>query len=246
MKKFFLMAGFLLFSPFALSDDRTICKNQDDRFPSFDKKIARVINQGARSGCSMTLIGRTCAISAGHCFRRFEIAEFDVPRSQGGKIVNSTPENVYLVDRSSVVSRNGGIGNDYAVFRLLPHAITGQYAGDERGWYRVSYNTPKVGDTVSITGYGSDRNDPQYNYIQQYDNGKITSLSGATLQHQVDTMGGNSGSSIYHKNSRRVIGIHTHGGCGTFGGSNSSTLIAGNQQLQNAIRSCLAWEQNNL
>ncbi|MBT7609168.1 MAG: trypsin-like serine protease [Bacteriovoracaceae bacterium] len=230
------------------SNEKTICGQQDDRVPSFNPKIARVLKIGAPAGCTLTMIGRTCAISAGHCISTFEAAEFNTPLSSGGTIQHPPKEDIYMVDKSTLVYKNGGMGNDYAVLRLKANAITGKLAGDLQGHYDVSFNMPETGDMVRITGYGADRADRERNFAQQTHNGPIERLSrsSAVMNHRADTMGGNSGSSIIHENTGKIIAIHTHGGCSRRGGANGSTLLAAHKKAQAAIKACLQWENDNL
>ena len=228
--------------------NKTICGEVDDRTPSNDPMVGRAIRKGDNGGCTITMIGKACAVSAGHCTSTFEIAEFNTPMSQNGRIGNSLPEDTYEVDQTSIVYRNGGVGNDYAVLRLMANTLTGKFAGEAQGFYPVSLTGPQVGDIVRITGYGLDSSEPDRNLAQQSHIGPIASLAtrGARMSHQVDTMGGNSGSSIILESTGEIVGIHTHGGCYTRGGANGSTSIAGHPEFQAAISACLAWEQENL
>ena len=66
------------------------------------------------------------------------------------------------------------------------------------------------------------------------------------ILHRVDTQGGNSGSSIINESTQKIVGIHTHGGCFTMGGTNIGTLLANHDKAQEAIKSCLQWEEENL
>lgn len=248
MKWMLITALLLLASVSAQGSEKTICGPQDDRVPSFNPKVARVLERGAPAGCTITMIGRTCAISAGHCMPTFEIAEFNTPLSRGGSIQHPDKEDIYEVDKNSIESTNGGMGNDWAVLRLKANKTTGKLPGDLQGHYEVSFDRPSVGDMVRITGYGADRSDSDRHFAQQTHSGPIASLptSGATMNHQADTMGGNSGSSIIHEETGKIIAIHTHGGCYRSGGSNASTLLAAHEKAKKAILKCLQWEKDNL
>ncbi|HAZ12299.1 MAG: hypothetical protein A2X86_03590 [Bdellovibrionales bacterium GWA2_49_15] len=223
----------------ATAMDKTICGASDDRDVSDNLKIGRVLERGAIAGCTITLIGRSCVISAGHCIETFKLAEFNTPPSSSGRIGHPAEKDIYEVDRASVVYKNNGQGDDFAVFRLKANSITGQFAGDVQGHYNVSFETPRVGASVRITGYGADRNRGDRNYAQQSHAGPIAQISNSILYHQVDTMGGNSGSSVILEESQEVIAIHTHGGCGTYSGSNASTLISAHPAAKAAIQNCL-------
>ncbi len=238
-------------SSFALGPElegKTICGRQDDRVPSFNPKVARVLEKGEDAGCTLTLIGRSCALSAGHCKPTFELAEFNTPLSSGGNTQRPEKEDIYEVDKSSVVSTDGGRGNDFAILRLKPNRITGKLPGDLQGFYQVSFELPKIGDIVNITGYGSDRSDRERHFAQQFHAGPITSISrsGSKIGHRADTTGGSSGSSIIHQESGKIIAIHTHGGCIRSRGENGATLLAKHEKAKKAILSCLQWENDHL
>lgn len=256
MKRISLIAAALLctFSYTAQADQvqpykshgKSICGSNDDRDFSSEPRVARVRRQQDPAGCTITMIGKTCAVSAGHCESTFGIAEFNTLPSMDGRIQPSAPEDTYVVDKESAVYRNGGQGRDWAVVRILPNEITGAYPGDAQGTYTVSYDMPNNGDIIRITGYGTAAGQDR-NFAQQTHTGEIVSMTrGGSIRHIADTTGGNSGSSIILEATQEIVGIHTHGGCFSRGGSNSGTLIAGNDEFQDAIRSCLQWEEENL
>jgi V8-like Glu-specific endopeptidase len=223
----------------------SICGDEDNRVPSFDPKVAR--SRGKHAPCTVTMIGRSCAISAGHCRGTFGIAEFDVEGAEDGSYQDSKPEKTFSIDQESLLTVNEGRGQDYAVIRLLPNSTTGKYAGDDRGYYRISSELPRAGERVSITGYGIDRENLKKFAIQQIDDGEILEVikGEAYLSYNVDTMSGNSGSAILN-DKNEIIGIHNNGGCQSKGESNNGTLIYNHHKLKLAIRSCLDWERQNL
>lgn len=242
------VALFSLLSISSNASDKSICGRTDDRIPSTDAKIARALDSRTGSGgCTVTMIGRTCAISAGHCKSVLKIAEFNTPMSDTrGRIQHPGVEDVYEIDQESIVYKNGGIGNDYAVMKVLPNNVTGNYAGDVQGHYNVTFDKPEDGELIRITGYGLDYNDKERNLAQQTHTGEVRSTSSrsgsSSMTHIADTMGGNSGSSILKESTSEIVAIHTHGGCSSRGGSNSSTLISEHQILKDAITACLATE----
>ena len=237
-----------LLSLSSIASEKSICGSTDDRVPSNNPKIARALDsRTGTGGCTVTMISSTCAISAGHCKSVLKVAEFNTPMSdRRGRIQHPGEEDIYDIDQDSIVYRNGGIGNDYAVMKVLPNKVTGALAGDVQGYYNVSFDKPSVGEIIRITGYGLDRNDNDRNLAQQTHTGEITvagSRSNASqMNHVADTMGGNSGSSIINEVTGEVVAIHTHGGCSSRGGSNSSTLISEHQVYMDAITACLETE----
>lgn len=228
------------------AQNKTICGATDDRLPSENPKVARLQVTTAPAGCTFTLIGRVCGITAGHCYSTFEVAQFNTPPSQNGRIQHSEAKDIYNVDMKSPVYTDNGQGDDFAVLRLNANEITGQLPGDVQGHYAVAFYTPRPGQEVRVTGYGADRSDPDRNYAQQTHVGKIYNIQGSAMEHTIDTMGGNSGSSVILESTQEIVGIHTHGGCTPSGGANTSTLIAAHTQLRQAIMDCLRWEEENL
>ena len=64
------------FSGYAM--DKTICGVNDDRIPSTDSPIGRLLDsRTGTGGCTLTMISKSCAISAGHCKRVIKVAEFN-------------------------------------------------------------------------------------------------------------------------------------------------------------------------
>ena len=56
--------------------EKSIC-GTDDRVPSSLPKIGRLLGKMSDpGGCTVTMISKTCAISAGHCDSTFGIAQF--------------------------------------------------------------------------------------------------------------------------------------------------------------------------
>ncbi|WP_127717181.1 serine protease [Halobacteriovorax sp. HLS] len=229
------------------ASDKSICGDSDDRTLSNDRKIARASSLNRLAGCTVTMIGRSCAVSAGHCVDALEKASFNVPDSDETGLKESIKEDIYLRSKDYLRYKNNGVGNDWAVIKLLPNKVTGKYPGDVQGYYSVALEAPiRLGDKVTITGYGLDQNDPNLSFSQQTNSGSIKKigrwLKPSAIEHLVDTMGGNSGSSIISNSTNKIIGIHTHGGCDSKG-SNQGTLISKNKVFKDAIKSCLDWER---
>ena len=229
-------------STFALQQ-KSIC-GTDDRTPSSVPEVGRLIGKMTdNGGCTVTMIGKTCAISAGHCKSTFGFAEFNTPESRRGNIQHPEPEDIYEIDKASVVSEYTGLGNDWAVMRIKKNSITKRFPGAVQGNYTVAFETPVPGEVVRITGYGLDRREPTRNLAQQTHTGEVTRLNGSVMYHVADTMGGNSGSSIIREADQKIVAIHTNGGCYSRGGSNAATVISENEELAKAIRACLKFER---
>ena len=208
---------------------KSIC-GKDDRLPSYDLRVARALSSETSSGgCTITMISPNCAVSAAHCVNSLNIFEFNTPPSKDGKIQNSDIEDVYTRKKDTLTFEDNGIGDDWAVFELAPSAYHGHSAGDMQGYYGVDWGFGvESTQLIRIAGYGLDV-EPDRNLAQQQTTGNIVRTFNSMLYHNVDTMGGNSGSSIIDVRGNRVIGVHTHGGCGV--DANAGTLIAKNKNI---------------
>ena len=251
ISRLFILTGTLLFVQKVFPLNKSICGLSDSRIPSFDRKVGRLQKLNAKKGgCTITLIGRTCGISAGHCEGSFVESHFNVPRSDSnGHIRNSDPFDIYKVQKSSIVLNAEGRGNDWAVVRLKANEVSGQFPGDVQGFYYVNYMKPRINEFIRITGHGRDLDSGELdrNYFQQTADGRIRSYNGSILEHDVDTKKGSSGSAILLiSNDHRLIGVHSHGGCSENGDFNAATLLSENERFKRAVRNCLKWERDNL
>ena len=204
-----------------VGEPETQCGAVDDRVSSNDPRSARLLT----IGCTAWLIGDGRFVTAGHCVSSSGLAntvEFNVPQSlSNGSLQHPGPEDQYVVDDATIVYTEGGIGNDWGVFKTLPNSQTGLTALQAQG---ASFNV--VQDLNSsiyrITGYGVDSGTA--NQTEQTSTGPNAGSSGTTLRYQTDTEGGNSGSPVIDEATGNAVGIHTNGGCSTNGGgSNSGT-----------------------
>jgi V8-like Glu-specific endopeptidase len=245
-----LLAGFSAQSKTTLPEDWlldvpdnpiiSIC-GDDEREPSQVRPIARMMKTAtSAAGCTGTLVGKSCMVSAGHCIHHLKVAQFNVPESKDSGSVNY-PEYADQYRVAKVYDyRDDGIGNDWAVYRLEPNNVTGLKAGDVQGFYEHTLEIPRRGAILQITGYGSDRSEPRRNYAQQSNVGVLKDIrTSGGIDHQVDTMPGNSGSAIMLRSSQKIIGIHSHGGCGG-SGANRGTALVYNGSFRRALNNCLA------
>lgn len=210
--------------------------------------------------CTAWLISSGIVLTAGHCVDfdpdnegsmlpngvldvdTDDFVEFNPPASTAdGTRQPAPPERRYAIDLDSIVwnfdGTGNGLGDDWAVMRLLPNAVTGELAGTVQGGFRVSNSFPDVDTTLRLTGHGNDlAPDPTRHRVQQTHTGPLTSLNAFTsvLGYQVDTMGGNSGGPVIWEANQYTIGIHTNAGCDMFGGANYGTAFS-NLNLQMAM-----------
>lgn len=208
----------------------TICQS-DDRRPSSLKEVARMVSNATENeGCTATLVSPSCLLSARHCYDYMAYAQFNVSPDQN----LTDAKDIYAINQKSIVYSNDD--TDWLVAKLTPNNINGKRAGDIQGWLKVQTQTSNVGDAIEIAGYGTS----SLGCIQQIAFGSVMK-SGIILDYNVDTMPGNSGSSIVNSITHEIIGIHTHGGCTSTNpnSSNHGTAIAPNNKLKKAIADCI-------
>ena len=199
------------------------CGPTDDRVLSYQSATARLIS----IGCTSWIIPNGKMATAGHCLdgSGATVVEFNVPLSTpGGTLQHPGPEDQYSVDVTTKIFTNGGIGNDWGVFEVFPNSVTGLMPKEAQNayWPLVQDLGP---DSIRITGYGVDYNDPTYTQVQQTHIGPNAGSSGTTMRYVTDTEGGNSGSPVIDGLTNVAVGVHTHGGCSTSGGNNNGTSL---------------------
>jgi V8-like Glu-specific endopeptidase len=238
-----LLITLILFTGQSYAGQKTICGETDDRSLSFNPKIGRLFKDESHKGCTITLINENCGITAGHCLPVLKYAEFNTPISEEGQAQASDLKDVYEIDEATILMEHDGPGKDWAVMQLKRNEITGKFPGEVQGYYNINFNKQKIGTKLRITGYGRD-SEAARNFAQQTHSGKLVLIGSSwfgdtVLAHTVDTMGGNSGSTILNDATDEIIGIHTHGGCREDGGANMGTVISEHEDLKAAIKACL-------
>ncbi len=220
---------------FTPAGEDTICGNTDDRVLSNDPRSARLLP----IGCTGFMIDDNCGcfLTAGHCSSGSNVVEFNVPLSNANTSLNHpSPSDQYSVDGSSKQATNGGQGNDWGYFGVFPNSTTGLTPKQAQGSVYTFASPPptwSAGLEVRITGYGVDSGNR--NQVQQTHKGPwVQYTGGTTLRYATDTQGGNSGSAVIQEQAGVVMGIHTHGGCSSSGGSNAGTSSS-HANLVNAL-----------
>jgi V8-like Glu-specific endopeptidase len=218
----------------------SICFGTDDRQLSNDPAQGRLVSVG----CTAWLFNdaNRCFLTAGHCTTNStSLMEFNVPLSQSnGTIVHPPPTDQYAVDLTSVQSQSGGAGNDWKYFGCFPNTTTGLTPIQAQGaFYTLAAAPPAVGNPaqpIRITGYGTVSSPVSltWNQVQKTHVGPYFSFTGTLIRYQTDTTGGNSGSPVVDEDAQLAIGIHTHAGCTSTGGSNQGTAI-NHPNLLNAL-----------
>jgi V8-like Glu-specific endopeptidase len=242
--KYFLTI--LLCSSSLSASNYSICSETDSRVQLTTSPIARLSKQDGNRGCTATLVGKSCAITAGHCVKNLYRGEFNVPNSINGEPVQSQKEDTFFVNPESIEFQDEGRGNDWAVFNFKKNEESGLYPGDVYGFFRIENYEPKNSDFLRISGYGThyDNDQMTYTLLSATGHGDYIGYSdeGRTLlNHKVDTTSGSSGSSVINVKTNKIIGIHGQGGCSSSRLIwNSATLINQHRKLQAAIKKCIS------
>ncbi len=151
---------------------RAICGTDDDREPSNEPAVGRMLDGASGGGCTGSIVdcpdegNAKCHLSAGHCFfagsgshQESEVIQFDVPASGADcGLVHPPTAKQFAIDVDSAVGTNNGPGDDWAVFRVFPNPETGRTTFQEQGdAYSLASAAPATG-TVRVTGFGVDGN----------------------------------------------------------------------------------------
>lgn len=202
----------------------------DNRIGSTDPAIGRTSNF-----CTAWLTSTGAVLTAGHCMGATRI-DFKVPESDCDGSANfSDPDDQYpLTLVNGFDDGNGAIGNDWAVYQVGTNSNTGKLPYHVQNFfYRLQKDyDPPLFDLVDITGYGSDVTPAGCTGGANSDNSTLQTNGGpylgetvqsandVTLEYQVDTEGGNSGSPIIEYGpGGYAIGIHTNAGCDATSGN---------------------------
>ena len=232
-------------------EPRSQCGPWDERTPTYDLRVARM----QPIGCTgWQFNNRPNAMgSAGHCSPGSgDIMVFGPPLSNSsGSWQFPPPSMQYAVDGSSVRRVNGGIGNDWSVYGVFNNSTTGLNVMDAMldSYPTVTGNAPAVnGQQIRITGFGSNSTpDPipnEWDLALKTHTGPYVQVSGTRLRYAPDTSGGNSGSPVVDDSTGRIIGVHSHAGCSTSGGSNQGTAI-NNSGFRSALAGAQGIAQGN-
>jgi hypothetical protein len=140
------------------------------------------------------------------------------PPSTCNTINHPSAEYKYEINTGSVVKpQQYSVGNDWAIFSVYPNATTGKTALQAQNAYFNVEQTMTYG-SLEVIGFGYD-DECSKSYTQQSSIGTYEGLDldEDIIKHTCDAEGGNSGSPIINSATGKVIGIHTHEGCGSLG-----------------------------
>ena len=110
----------------------------DSRLPSNKSGVARVsMLRSLPGGCTATLIGKSCMISAGHCIENLKIVEFNTRGTNSyGKLNETNRRDIFKVDTGSIKSYfKKNEAEDWVVFRVKKkNLVSGKEQGRIQGW----------------------------------------------------------------------------------------------------------------
>jgi hypothetical protein len=225
---------------------RSLCEETDDRVPSSDPRVARLMNVG----CTAWMFNDTnrMFLTAGHCPAvEGSVVQFNVPLStSGGVMQHPPPSDQYAVDAASVQAQNQQVGADWTYFGVFVNSTTGLTPRQAQGANFTLADAPTVPGTmnVQVTGYGtvSAPVPAEWNQAQKTAVGPYTAFlylhtpapERTIARYRTDTSPGDSGAPICVEGNGVSIGIHTNAGCTITGGSNQGTACQ-HAALQTAL-----------
>lgn len=192
---------------------QSLCGVSDDRLPSSDPAVARVLPMG----CTAFLINdaNRMLLSAGHCgIGAGSVVQFNIPEpGPDGSLRHPSPQDQYPVDGGSVQASNGGPGDDWAYFGVFPNANTGLTPVQVQGaFHTLAERVRGPAGEVRVTGFGAAAT-PSQNLAQRTHSGGYTGLTGAVLSYDTDTTPGTDGAPVMDAGPGLVLGVHTATPC---------------------------------
>lgn len=204
-------------------------------------------------------------VTYGACTQNIDFVEFNVPMSIAGVPQFSYPADRYYINKNSVAFEARGIGQQWAVLKLLPNSVTGKHAGDIQGFYKVAKRKSEDNDPIKVIQYSYALSDTEYvregvnpnqygdliHFAQSSSSGSLIKASifliPEIIEHNADTSYGSGGAPVVNLKTGELIGISTHGGCRatylvTAGvrHTNSGTSTTGSSKFRRAIEACNA------
>ena len=224
----------------ALAD---IC-GQDDRVESFDPRVGRLVSAGNQFGCTVSLIGESCVVTAGNCVSH-DYVEFNVPQSVAGVPQAASIEDRYYLDKTFMRYNVDGVGQQWAVIGLLVNEVSATHAGKNQGYFTTANKKAPKNTPIKVISYGYRNSHAQgdiLNFAQQSSPGVLAKgviFMSSILEHTADTTSGSLGAPIINAGTGEILGVTTHGGCRGGYTTNSGTSLTGNKAFARAVKECL-------
>ena len=228
-----LLVGELL-SEQDLDGIESICGTEDNRIPSSHDAVGRIVP----IGCTAWISSTGQLVTAGHCVdgsTNFydEIIEFNIPLSlSDGTIQHPDEEDQYMVNTFVYEYTSSA---DWSVFSVFENDFSSLFPieAQNSSFVLEQTNSFTSNEGIRITGCGLDGPSPnfgttsrnQYSQTQQTHLGEYHSVSGVKINYTADTQPGNSGSPIIHESNGKAIGVHTNGGCNSYGYNAGTSLV---------------------
>ena len=188
-------------------------------------------------GCSGTLISDDLFLSAGHCgYAVGHRVRFDYQNSPQG-ILRAQKE--FTV--AQVLEQENNTSWDYSIVRLNGSP------GREFGHANIAATDPANGSRLTIIGHPAGRpKEIHAGPLLDY----ASAVGSSWFRHQVDTVGGNSGSGVLNDDGE-LIGVHTNAGCNVsvpIQGNSAmrmTSLVTRSPILQSLTRNRILWRNTN-
>lgn len=187
---------------------------------AFVAKHERRVGYLAGTGCTGTLISDDLFISAGHCsYAVGNTIQFNYQNDPSG---NARTPRDYTV--SAVVEQEYNGTWDYAIVRLNGKP------GIEFGHALIAPVDPPVGSHVTIIQHpGGQPKQVHAGAVVDY----ASSVGTNWFRHEVDTIGGSSGSGVLD-DAGRLVAVHTNAGCSTGNPTQGNSAIRMSQLVSHS------------
>ena len=166
---------------------------------------------GMQRFCSGALISNDLFLTAGHCAIADPtelVVSFNYQVDPDGNIQKESHYKVLELVESGQPN-----GLDYCIYRLDGNP------GEKWGFTKLAPGDPAPGDMLAVIQHPNGE-------TKKIEAGNCDSVEDGMIHYgSLDTMPGSSGSPMFHVATGLICGVHTQGGCGDSGGTNSGTSI---------------------
>jgi V8-like Glu-specific endopeptidase len=204
---------------------------------AFVARQQRHVGYHVGPGCSGTLISNDLFLSAGHCgYQAGDVVRFNYQDAPNG-----TPRATTDFTVTAVVEQVADGTWDYAIVRLAGEP------GRTFGFAKIAPTDPPAGTLMTIIGHPN--RVPKVVHAGQLLD-YSSSIGANWFRHQVDTVGGSSGSGVLNT-AGQLVGVHTNAGCRTTApieGNSAirmSRLVEQSTTLRNLVRGSMLISDSN-